>query len=796
MFKNYFKIAYRNIARHKMFSFINIFGLALSMSVCLLVLVRIKDQVGYDKFHPHSDRTYRLVSRVTNEQGEAFNMAATPLPLASSLTKDYNVVEKSVRIYPFGTKSVSSQKKELKMNSAFTDPAFFDLFGFTLQAGDKQKVLSEPNSIVLSKTTAGRFFGKTNAVGQVLSFGDFGDFKVTGVLDKPAGKSHIDYEAYISMSSVPVLERSGKLTAALDQWGVGRSAYTYVLLKDGVKEKQLASATAQLATLLTKNSNLKGKETFTFDPQPFNDIILGEEFSYNMGNTGSRSKVLAEIGIAFILLLSACFNYTNLSLARSLRRGKEVGVRKVAGANRYQVFYQFIVESVFVSLLSLALAFVFYRLITDYAPFAGELIPADLKIDTSMILWFLLFSVFTGLLAGSLPAWALSAFKPVEVLKNLSNINLFGSNGLRKGLIVVQFALSLIIIVFTATFYKQFQYMADGDPGFNTRNIVNVSLNETNYKTISQEIASLNGVESISATSTNLGRSASGEISAKTAPGKEPLYMEYYDVDPNFISNMRLSLIAGKTFTETTQTKESQVIITDLTRKILQYKQPDDAIGQTLWITDSVQVQIAGVIKDFYYRGLETQFGPMMLRNRPKEFKYLHVKTSVANDKAMLAAIEKVWKKTNPNKAFEATWLYDEIYERKGAWGTVSMLGFLAIITITLACLGLLGMVVYNTETKKKEIGIRKVMGASVSAIVSLLSKNFVRLVVVAGLIALPVSYALSYFFLMIFANRIDIGFGILALSFGGMLLLSLVTISSQVFRFAVANPVESLRTE
>ena len=779
-----------------MFSFINIFGLALSMSVCLIVLIHIKDQSGYDKFHPHPDRTYRIISHVTNQQGTGYGWATTPLPLATTLAKDYNVVEKFVRIYPFNSKSVHSEKKDLKLNVAFTDPGFFDVFGFALRSGDESKALNEPNTIVLNEETAERFFGTINAIGQVLSIGEFGDFQVTGVLDKPAGKSHINFDAYISMSSVPALERSGKLTAAIDEWGAGRSSYSYVLLKKGITEKQLASATTQIAASLVKYSNLKGKESFSFNPQPFNSIILGEELLFNIGNTGSRSKLLAEIGIGFILLLSACFNYTNLSLARSLRRGKEVGVRKVAGANRYQVFYQFIIESVFVALLSLLLAFVFYKLINDYAPFAGELIPPDITIDIKLVLWFLLFSLFTGLLAGALPAWALSSFKPVEVLKNLTNIKLFGSNGLRKSLIVIQFALSLIIIVFTATIFKQFQYMADGDPGFNTRNIVNIKLNDTDYKTLSQEIALLNGVENISATSTNLGRSASGDVLVKLAPGKDPINMEYYDVDPNFISNMRLSLLAGNTFTESTQTNERQVIITDLARKILQYKQPGEAIGQMLWMNDSTQVQIAGVIKDFYYRGLETPFGPMVLRNRPGEFKYLHVKTTAAGDKAMLAAIEKVWKKTNPHKPFEATWLYDEIHERKGAWGTVSLLGFLAIITITLACLGLLGMVVYNTETRKKEIGIRKVMGASVSAIIGLLSKSFIRLVVIAGLIALPVSYALSYFFLMIFANRIQVGFGILAFSFTGILLLSLLTIGSQIFRFAVANPVESLRTE
>lgn len=338
--------------------------------------------------------------------------------------------------------------------------------------------------------------------------------------------------------------------------------------------------------------------------------------------------------------------------------------------------------------------------------------------------------------------------------------------------------------------------MATGDPGFNVRNIINIPLGEADYKLVRHEVAQLNGVQNISAISTNLGRGASGTATIRRAKGSEPVNMEYYDVDQNFIANVRLTLLNGKSFSDHNPGKETEVIISETVQKILRFKTPGDAIGQVAWLDDSIEVRVTGVLKDFYYRGLETPYGPLILRNRPGEFNYLHVKAVTAGDKALMASIEKTWKKSNPDQPFEATWLYDDLHERKSAWSTVSMLGFLAIITITLACLGLLGMVVYSTETRKKEIGIRKVMGASVQAIISLLSKNFMRLVIIAGLIALPIGYALSYFFLTIFANRISIGFGILALSFLGMLLLSLVTIGSQIYKVSLANPVGALRSE
>jgi putative ABC transport system permease protein len=796
MFKNYFKVAFRNLARHKLFSFINIFGLALSMSVCLIVLIALKDQISYDKFHPHPDRTYRIITQLTDKEGREYRLATTALPLADNLFRNYNLLEKSVRIYPIGSKTASSETKELVINAAFTNPDFFRVFGFSLKSGNAASALTNPNSVVLNEETAVKYFGQLDPVGKVISLEKLGEFEVTGVLDKPKGKSHIDFECLISIASLPSLEKSGKMSPVSELWNNGPSAYTYVTLKQSSSKKQLSQALSNIAKLLLKNTTVVGKENYAFDIQPLNNIILGEELGQNLGNTGSREKVLATIVIGFIILLSACFNYTNLSLARALKRGKEVGVRKVAGAFRLQIFYQFIIESVVIALLSLGVALLLFKLLNDYAPFGGGFIPEGVTFDLSLILWFFLFALFTGFLAGALPAWALSSFKPIEVLKNLSNIRLFGSNALRKGLIVIQFALSLTIIVFTLTFYNQFKYLANGDPGYDVKNIVNISIKAKEYKLLANGLSQLKGVESISGTSSNLGRRTAGDVAVKPAKDKDPIYMEFYDVDPNFINNMRLTLLAGKTLDDNTVDRETEVVISDLARKILQFKTPSEAIGQIVLINDTTEVRIAGVLKDFYYRGLETQFGPMILRHRPEEFKYLHVKTSTAGDKAMMASIEKIWNQIYPTKPFEATWLYDEIHTRKGAWDQVSMLGFLAIITVTLACMGLLGMVVYNTETRKKEIGIRKVMGASVPAIMALLSKKFMKLVMIAGLIALPISYGLSYFFLNIFANRISIGFGIMTISFMSMIILSLITIGSQIYKVAISNPVNALRAE
>lgn len=796
MLINYLRIAFRNLARQKMFTLINIFGLALSMSISLLVLMHLRDQLGYDRFHPDTQRLYRIISEVSNKQGNTFRLATTPLPLANELSRNYDFIENTVRIYPLGSKKAGIGNKQLPINACFTDPGFFDLFGFRVIEGRGREGLAQPNSIILSLETAKKFFGNSKAIGRVLHFDQLGDFQVTGILDKPAGKSHINFEALVSMSSVAYLENSGRLNSNSQNWSNGTSAYTYVLLKKGAAKKQLAQAVEQVSNNLMKQSKLEGREGFSFEAQSFNSIILGEDLAFNLGNSGSRGKMLAEIGIALIILLSACFNYTNLSLARALKRGKEVGIRKVAGAFRMQIFAQFIIESVLLSIISLGFACLLLKLMMDNSIFS-EMIPAGATLSPGLFIWFFIFSLFTGLLAGSLPAWTLSSFRPVEVLKNLANIKLLGSNGLRKSLIVIQFTLSMVIIIFTITFFRQFRYMAMADPGFNARNILSVPVAAPALELFVNEVSKVRGVELVSAVSVNPGKEAAGSVNIRNAQGNDPIPMEYYDVDSNFIRNMDLDLLAGKTFTlAQTNSSETQVILTRAAMGPLNFKTPDDAIGKIVWMDDSTNVEVIGVISDFYNRGLEQPYRPIMLRNRTELLQVLNIRTLNDHDNSVLEEVQTIWKNINPDQPFEGKWLYDELYQRKSAWGTISILGFLSIISITLASLGLLGMVVYNTEARKKEISIRKVMGASVSALIMLLSRGFIRLVLIGGLIAMPLGYVLGYFFLAIFANRVGMGFGFMVLGLASMLGIGLLIIGSLVFKVAMANPVTNLRTE
>jgi putative ABC transport system permease protein len=505
---------------------------------------------------------------------------------------------------------------------------------------------------------------------------------------------------------------------------------------------------------------------------------------------------MAEAGIALIILLAACFNYTNLSIARSLKRGKEVGVRKVSGAMRVQVFTQFITESLLTAFLSLLLACIFLKLMTDYAPFAQEMVPPGVQPDIKLVAWFVLFSLFTGLLAGAIPAWALSSFKATDVLKNLLNVRLFGGNTFRKSLTVAQFALSLVITIFTLTFARQFQYMATADPGFRKENIVTIPIQKADYRLLTHDIRQLSGVKDVFAVSDNPGRSPSGSAFVKLQPAATPIRTDYFDVDASFIKGMDLTLIAGQAFPGQPTSREQYIVLNENAVKALKFKSAAEAIGKIVWLDDNTQVQITGVVKDFYYMGLHFTYSPMLLRNRPENFRLLDIITNGKPSPALLQQAEAAWAQYNPRQEFTWSSLDEELYRRDSAGATVSMLGFLTLMAIVIACLGLTGMAIYNIETRRKEIGIRKVMGAQVGTLMALLSRAYIKLVIIAGAIALPVSIVLTWFFLSIFPNRVSLGLAIPLYSFLAILVLVAMSIGTQIYRAAVDNPVKSLRTE
>ncbi|MEO5682912.1 MAG: ABC transporter permease [Chitinophagaceae bacterium] len=799
MLWNYLKIAYRSLRKNRLVSFINIFGLGLSMSVGMMELLIVQTELGYDTFHPYADRTYRVTSGYNQKNGNQWKLASTPLPLYASLAADSNIIEEAVNIYPAFNGTATTDDKELYIDGAFTEPSFFNVFGFSLAQGDPATALSMPNAMVIGKATAAKFFGTANPMGKQLSLKNRGVFTITGVLNEPPGKSHISFDAYASASSIPLLEKNKWLPNKSDNWGDFKAAYTYVRVKKGLGETPLKGTLQSVAAHFNATDN-NGQAFFGIQliekVRPANDDLYND-----IGAGTTWAKLWVGIDVSLIILLAACFNYTNLTIARALTRAKEVGVRKIAGAKRYQLFAQYIVESILLSFLALAFAWILLSFIIQYAPFNDgyEMIPSSWKYNTPYVLYSVGFALLTGLLAGTAPAWILSSFTPLRVLKNLSTARIFGKVSLQKTLIVFQYSLSLVIIIFLFTFYRQFSYLGAVDPGFKKDHVLVVPLQGLNEQVTIQKIAAVSGVQTITGLSTPIQARFSGMRSPAWTDNqqKDAMSLNYFFTDAAFIPSMQVKLLAGSNFhTVADSSSEKEIILNARAALAAGFKSNESAIGNKLWINDSTSLDIVGVVNDFNYENSGKIVAPMGLRNKKASTNYLYVTVTGEDEKAIASRIALAWQSQAAAPAFISSWLDKDMEEGNSQRATISLLGYLAFIALSIATLGLLGLVIYTVETKRKEIGVRKVIGASNQQLTGLLSKGFIKLLFIAGVIAVPVGYTLGFFFLQNFVNRVGYGFASAIGCFVFLLCIGLFTIISQTYKASLENPVKSLRTE
>lgn len=796
MIKSYIKIAIRTLSKNKLVSFINIFGLGLSMSVGMMIMIRVQDQFSYDNFHPHPGRTYRITSEYAKKNGEQWKMASTPLPLNEAIAKEKDNIESSVNIYPALNGKAEVAGKEIYLNGAFTETSFFDVFGFSLSSGDPEKVLQLPNSIVINKSTAEKFFGNENPLGKVISMENGGEYIIKGVLNEIPGKSHINYDAYASYSSVAQLEKDRILPGKSADWYAFNTAYTYVLLKRNVQTSAMVNQLNFIADDLNKN-NKDGISSF--DLQHIDKITPGTDYLNNeIGNGTSWSKIYFEVGLSLLILLAACFNYTNLTIARALTRAKEVGIRKIVGAKRFQIFTQYVIESVLLALLALSFAWLILSFVIHYAPFNDdyEFIPSSFRYNLALVYWSIGFALFTGILAGAAPAWILSSFKPLRVLKNLSSARILGKVSLQKVFIVFQYSLSLTIIIFLFAFYKQFAFMAKADPGFKKDNVMVLPLNGLDAKIATQKIGSVSGVTSVAAMSSDLGKRFAGmNAPVWISDKKNALPLNYYYTDESFIPSMKIAFVAGKNFTVSTKDDED-IILNEKAVRALGISKVENALGEKLWISDSLRLEIIGVLKDFAYEGVGRPVAPLAFRNKKNAYNYLYVVAGNTDKKKLENRIKQAWNTLAPLQPYSFSWLGEVIDEGNSQTATVSLLGYLAFIAMAIASLGLLGLVIYTIEVKRKEISIRKIIGANEKQLVKMLSQRFIKLIIIAGLIAMPLGYTAGFLFLQNFAYRIHFGLWNVLLCFFFLLSIGLFTIISQTYKAATSNPVKSLRTE
>lgn len=812
MLKNYLKIALRNLVRNKAFSLINIVGLAVSMSVCLLIINLIADQKSYDQFHVNKDRIYRILTHGKN--GNDFQTASSALPLGQKLKKEFTGIERTASLVRNIGGDVVYDEKFASGGGYFADGELFKILDFKLSKGDINTALQNPFSLVITEEMASQLFGNQEAIGKIVKFNDkgispgtpekgnreteYGTFTITGILAKNAGKTHLPFKLLASLSTLPMLANDKKVDVKYNDWDNIWNSYTYVLMEKNKSQEDLQAALNQIsdkqypkgqfnqnafeAKALTKitPSNPIGNETHIAMPE----IVL---------------LILSILGL--IVMLSACLNYTNLSIARSLSRAKEVGLRKVVGASRKQIFTQFISEAIVVSLLSLILAIGFLEVL-KFA-FEGMWLNKFLNVtfdqNLSLFLVFLVFSIVIGFVAGVLPSFYISIYNPIQMLRNFGNIKLFKRLTLRKVLLVTQFCVSLIFIISTALLHSQTNHLLSFDYGFDKNNIIDINLYKPeNYQRFAQAIASNRDVTGVSACSFMPSTGVQNATTTYKADNKkDSIGTNYLDIDSKFINVWNLKLVAGKNLPEMpSSTNENFVLINETMVKNFKYGSPASAVGQKL-LLDGNSVEILGVVKDFQFLNVTQKIQPLTLRNRPNTFGFANVKISGRNTAETLAFLEKTWKSVNPNTKFEYEFLDQQLLFIHSMLGDVArILSVLSFLAVLISCLGLLGMATYTAETRTKEIGVRKVLGSSVWQIVVLLSKGYLKMLLIAIVIATPLAYLLNNLWLDFFVYRVSIGVGILSLSIFILLIISVLTVFSQSWRAARISPIKSLRTE
>lgn len=795
MLKNYLIVATRNLARHKFFSIINIVGMAIGMSISLLLIAMLSFLWRYDDFHVNKDNIYRIISEVNNHHDNE-NLASAPAVLAEKLKNEYTSIEKITRINSSATVDASFENKQLPLQGYFTDPDFLNIFSFPLVKGNMQRALEKTNSIIITQSTSSRFFGGEEPMGKVIDIHGLGAFEITGIMKDIPKNSHLQFQALIPYEALINLHRQGNTRLFNNDWKNFHNSYVYLVLPENDDPDDIE----QFLSEISREAYAKEKQFVTsFKLQSLRDIVPGTELNDQIGPSWGYASLGIFAFLTLMILLPACFNYTNISISRALKRMKEIGLRKVMGGQKNQIFFQFVTEAIIITLLALILSFGIFHVIRE--EFLTLLVGSeglDLEPNVETILYFVLFAVLVGFMAGVIPAMYFSKLTPIQALKGKSSARTSSSFVFQKFLVLSQFALSMGFIMGVVIVLSQYYYTLNFDFGFNEENILDVTLQETDPQILKNEFRRLPEVETISMSSHVLGTEVSAPIWVKGTEHLDSAEVFHMFIDENYISNFGLDIISGNDFPQNLSYNHRHVMVNEEFLKQFKIESPSDAIGETYIFPDNQELVISGVLKNFHYTDLRQPVRPFAFRYDPKEFKVANIRVVTGDMFKTLTAMESTWKTFAGERKFIAKFFEDEMQESYSIYfSMIKICGFLALLAISISCLGLLGMVVFNVENRVKEIGIRKVMGATEMSVVLLLSKQFLKLMTIAAFIAVPFTWL---FFENAFLNRyhykIEIGITEVVVSVAILTAIGLTTILSQTIRAASTNPVESLRSE
>lgn len=814
MFQSYFKIGWRNILKYKAFSFINVSGLALAMSVCMLIILMLVDQKSYDQFHEKKDRTYRILSK---RPGSKKPNASSPVPLANTIKNDYPIVEETTTLILGVGGDAIYEQKSVEMRGFFAEPTFFNVFSFELENGNRDKALESPNSIVITSQFAHLLFGDENPIGKTIEVIDrglgiinrlggqetppvrWGSYNITGVIADKKYKSHLRFDVLVSSSSRKVLQDENKVNDISLDWATYSQAFTYVVVRPGTVVEDLRTSLNEIATLHYKGS--EHLKDFKLIEQKLTSITPG----IFVGNPASLSLPIEVYYflslLVIVIMLSACLNYVYLSTARSLTRAKEIGVRKVVGATKKSLVFQFLSESTITAFLSMLMASVILFLFLNSAflnLWVNQYLSFDLHLNMQAILIFIGFSILIGLVAGAYPALFLSKCQPIQALKGIEmkRPGKF-SFGVRKIVNVSQLIISLLFITTSIVIFKQFKHFTEFNYEFNARGIVNIPLQSNDYRLLATELASVPGVEKISACSfiPATGMSHGAQI-RKMGSQEEFVQSEILHVDENFFGNLEIEIVAGRNLSFEDQSS-NHCVVNEAAVKALGFKSASEITGESLDYGGGVVV--IGVVKNFRFKTpmMQDGIGPLVLSNRSGKFNFINVKVSSVNLVGTIERLKEKWVKIDPVHPFMFKLFEDELKNANQVLGdVVSIIGYISFLAITIACLGLLGMAIYTTQRRTKEVAIRKVLGAADYGLAVLLSRQFLKLLIVSVLVSAPLSYYINNLWLQNFPNRVDFGFNTVLTGSFILLSLGLFTIGSQTIRASKRNPADDLKIE
>jgi len=809
MIKNYLKIAYRNLVKYKFISFINVFGLTVGLACCMLILTYILHELSYDKYQPNSDRVYRVTRTFLNPETKAVSLTLSTIspPFAPLLKNDFGEIEDLTRTLSSGTTAIRYEEKMFnEQNVIFADDHFFNFFETDVVKGDPRKALSGPYSVMITEEMAKKYFGNDEAMNKVIriNLGEYFDFKVTGVYKPFPSNTHFHADMMLSFNTLNDTLIYGAENLRTN-WG-NNSFFTYIRLPEHYDPKKLE---AQFPGFLDKHmgaeysGKFKPSEGTSLALQKLTDIHLRSHTDYEAEENGDIKRVYIFSAIALFILLIACINYMNLSTSRSTLRAKEIGIRKVAGAERKEIIFQFLSESILVSYISLVMAMGLTWLALPWLnKISGQQLGIDILLKWQIIIPLLLIPFIVGIISGLYPALFMSSFQPVKVLKGFLKAS--GGISFRKALVTLQFAISIVLIIATGIVFWQMRYMQNKILGFDKEHILTLpytsALNDK-YDAFRNELLTNSNIKNVGRSSRIPTGRLLDAMGARMESGDTlaPVNVDikFVAADQDFISTYGVKILAGRGFSRDYSLDTSGFLINEAAAKVLGFKNYEDAVGQNFGYGNR-RGKLLGVFNDFHFESLHQKIAPIVLLVPRGAGGYGRISVKISGSiPAALARIESTWRNFLPETPYQYTFLdenFARLYEAEQRQKTLLII--FASLAIFIACLGLFGLSAFAILQRIKEIGIRKVLGADTSTIVALLSKDFLKLIAFAAIPAFVISWYFMNKWLQDFAYRISMPWwmfltaGILAA------VIALITISFQAIKAALANPVKSLRTE